>query len=422
MMAKKSSRSCYSKRHVPSFPKRGFSAAIPLFLAIYMGIGPVPAALGAGADGARVLKVIDLSGSPYERGLEYGRRLRTEIGKVVDLWKEDLGKQGKGDPDSLIKRFLAETNFEPAIRRWTPDLLDEVKGIADGAGLPFETMYAFQMVDEVWVYLDQAAAGHCSSMGVVKTGGHPAYVAQNMDLEPYRDGFQVVLHIAGNPSLPEQYVFTCAGLIATNGVNNRSIAIACNTLLQLSASRDGLPVAFVVRGLLAQTRPEDAVKFMKGVKHASGQNYILGAGDQVFDFEASAHQVVEFRPAVDGSIVYHTNHPLANDDIKPWHLKQMASLSPEERSKGDSETRLASVQGRIRQPAAAIDVEVIKETLRSHDSNVHPVCRSIREEDSSFTFGSTIMTLSDTPSLEVTMGPPDANKFVLLKFRQLPQP
>jgi predicted choloylglycine hydrolase len=370
-----------------------------------------------------VLKVLDLTGSPYERGLQHGRRLRTEIGKVVGLWKEDLGKQGKGDPDRLIKRFLAETNFVPAIQKWTPDLLEEVRGIADGAGLPFETMFAFQLVDEMWVYLDQPTSGHCSSMGAAKSGAHPAYVAQNMDLEAFRDGFQVVLHIAASRSLPEQFVFTCAGLIAANGVNNRSITIACNTLLQLSASRDGLPVAFVVRGVLAQTSPEKAVKFMKGVKHASGQNYILGAGDHVFDFEASASKVVEFRPVLDGSIVYHTNHPLANDDLKPWHLamKQVASLLPEGNPQGDSETRLASVEKRIREPASGIDVEVIKETLRSRDSDVHPVCRSRREGDPFFTFGATIMTLSATPSMEVTMGPPDANKFVPLKFRQVPR-
>jgi predicted choloylglycine hydrolase len=421
MKAEKLSRYGYSIRHVSSFPKGGFSVAFPLILTIYLGIGPVPPALGVGLDGTRELKVLHLSGSPYERGLQHGRRLRTEIGKLVSLWKEDLGRQAKTDPDSLIKRFLAETNFMPAIQKWTPDLLDEVKGIADGAGLPFETMFAFQLVDEMWVYLDQPAAGHCSSMGVVKTGAHPAYVAQNMDLEAFRDGFQVVLHIAGNQSLPEQFVFTSAGLIATNGVNNRSIAIACNTLLQLSASRDGLPVAFVVRGVLAQTSPEDAVKFIKGITHASGQNYILGASDRVFDFEASARKVVEFRPAVDGSIVYHTNHPLANDDLKPWHLKQMASLSPEERSKGDSETRLASVKQRFLKPASGIDEGVIKATLRSRDSDLHPVCRSRKEGDPFFTFGATIMTLSDTPCLEVTMGPPDANEFVPLKFHQVPE-
>jgi predicted choloylglycine hydrolase len=402
---------------------RGFSAAAPLALIILLGGAYVPPALGVGPEGTRELKVIDLSGSPYMRGLQHGKALRTEIGEVVNLWKEDLGRQTKTDPDIFIKKFLAETNFVPAIQKWTPDLLEEVKGIADGAGLPFDTIFAFQLVDEMWVYIDQPAASHCSSMGVVKTGAHPAYVAQNLDLEAFRDGFQVVLHIAANHSLPEQFIFTCAGLIAANGVNNRSIAIACNTLLQLSASRDGLPVAFVVRGVLAQISPENALKFLQGIKHASGQNYILGARDQVFDFEASANKVVEFRPAMDGSIVYHTNHPLVNDDLKPWYLsmKQVAALFPEGKSQGDSETRLASVEKRLRQPASGIDEGVIKETLRSRDSSRHPVCRSRKEGDPVFTFGATIMTLSDNPSLEVTMGPPDANEFVHLKFDQVPK-
>jgi predicted choloylglycine hydrolase len=377
--------------------------------------------MAAAPDGARELKVLELSGSPYARGLQHGRTLRAEIGKLVDLWKQDVARQARSDPETLIRNFLASTDFVPAIRKWTPDLLDEVRGIADGAGVPFDTMLAFQLVDEMWVFLDQPAKDHCTGMGVVTAGTHPAYIAQNMDLEAYRDGYQVVLHIAQDKSLPEQFIFTCAGLIATNGINNRSIAIACNTLLQLSASRDGLPVACVLRGVLAQSRGEDAVKFLKEVKHASGQNYILGTGDRVYDFEASARRVVEFRPAEDGSFVYHTNHPLVNDDVKPWHLQKVALLSAEERSKGDSEMRLAAVQARIRQPVSAIDVGVIKETLRSRDSSLHPVCRPRKEGDPFFTFGATIMTLSDTPSIEVSMGPHDENKFVLLKFRQVPR-
>jgi len=402
-----------------SHARRSRLASFLLIVLVYLGIAAVPIATGAPA-GGRELKVLALSGPPYARGLEHGKRLRAEIGQVVVLWKRDLAKQVGGDADTLIKDFLAHTDYLPAMRKWTPDLVGEVRGIADGAGLPFDTMLAFQLVDEMWVYLDQRAAGHCSGMGVVKAGHHPAYIAQNMDLEAFRDGYQVVLHIAQDGSAPEQYIFTCAGLIAANGINNRSIAITCNTLLQLSASPDGLPVACVVRGVLAQSRGEDAVKFLKEVKHASGQNYILGTGDRVYDFEASARRVVEFRPAADGSYVYHTNHPLANDDVKPWHRQREASLSKEERSKGDSETRLAAVRARLQQPVSAVDAGVIKETLRSHDSNVHPVCHPRQEGDPVFTFGATIMTLSDKPSLEVSMGPPDENKFVLLRFRQIP--
>jgi len=362
------------------------------------------------------LKVLHVSGSAYERGLQHGAELRSEIAAIVGLWKEDLRKTAGTDPDALIRKFLAETNFTPAIKRWTPHLLDEVRGIADGAKQPIETMFAFQLVDELWVFLDKRAAERCTSLGVARHGARPAYVAQNMDLEPFRHGFQAVLHIAGTASSPEQFVFTSAGLIGVNGVNSRSVAIACNTLMQLTASPDGLPVAFIVRGVLAQTAGEDAVAFVKHVKHASGQNYIVGTGDGVHDFEASAGRVVEFRPAVDGSVVYHTNHPLANDDLKPWHANAMQAPIPEQAGGGNSETRLASVRKRLQGPAAAIDEDLIKAALRSRDSERHPICRPFRPGAGSFTFGATIMTLSGTPSLQVSAGPPDVNPFVRFEF------
>ncbi len=371
-------------------------------------MSPAPR-MGPAQPAKRELRVLELKGNGYERGLQHGRQMKIEIARIVELWKNDLRGQSGQDPDALIKRFLSETAFTPAIKKWTPDILDEVRGLADGAGQPFETMFAFQLVDEIWVYLDAAAAHHCSGLGVVRSGGHPAFVAQNMDLESFRDGFQAVLHIAGDGARPEQFVFTSAGLVGVNGVNDRSVGIACNTLLQLSACSDGLPVAFVVRGVLASASGDEALKFVREVRHASGQNYIIGAGDRVYDLEASAGKVVEFEPFADGRFVYHTNHPLINDDLKPW-------ASMDEISLANTKTRLASVRSRLGSDAAAVDEEAIKTILRSKDSAHHPVCRTLQPGSSAFTFGATIMTLSGTPSLDVTMGPPDANAFVRLRF------
>ena len=377
-------------------------------------LGPVPTAWGGEVGAKRKLKVLRLSGSAYERGLQHGRQLRSEIARTIALWKDDLRSEYKVDPDLLIRDFLAETNFTPAIKRWTPDLLDEVRGIADGSGQPFDAVYAFNLPDEIWVFADRRTANRCSAIGVAKAGNHPAYVAQNMDLETFRDGSQVVLHIAESPSVPEQFVFTSAGMIALNGVNNRSVAIVCNTLMELGASSEGLPVAFVVRGVLSQADGDGTVAFVKSVRHASGQNYILGVRDLVYDFECSAGKVVEFRPVTDGSVVYHTNHRLVNDDTKPtlsdlWNGNLV-----------NTKTRFASLVARLGKPASQIDDGVIKDTLRSKDSEQYPVCRPHKPGAFAFTFGATIMTLSDKPLLEVSMGPPDVNPFVRLEFDNVP--
>src|SRR2546422_8288805 len=45
--------------------------------------------------------------------------------------------------------------------------------------------------------------------------------------------------------------------------------------------------------------------------------------------------------------------------------------------------------------------------FRSHDSREHPICRPVKEKSATFTFGSTIMKLSDKPEFLVAPGPPD---------------
>jgi hypothetical protein len=155
-------------RLVSSFGHSHLRSFIPvLLLTRGAAIAPRQAPMQSGPVAKRELKVLHLAGSAYERGVQHGRQLRSEIATLVSLWKDDLRKQAKTDPDSLIKSFLGETDFMPSIERWTPDLLDEVRGIAEGAGQPFETIFAFQLVDELWVFEDKRAADRCTSMGVM---------------------------------------------------------------------------------------------------------------------------------------------------------------------------------------------------------------------------------------------------------------
>jgi isopenicillin-N N-acyltransferase-like protein len=359
---------------------------------------------------------VELSGTGYERGLQHGRALKAEIAEAVRHWKDSLHEARQQDPDAVIAAFLRDTNFLPAIKAWTPDLLEEVKGIAEGSGQPFETMLAYQLVDEIWVYFDAPQeVHHCSGLGIARQLERPALVAQNMDVESFRDGSQTLLRILPAAGEPEQLVFTCAGLIAANGMNSGSVAVGCNTLMPLNASRDGLPVAFVVRGMLARTEGHNVIGFLKRIKHASGQNYIIGIGDRVFDFEASATQVVRFQPVAGGSPVFHTNHPLANKDLKPWYAQLPYSS-------GNSDSRFDSLEQRLGLPDSDLSELAVKAALRSKDSEQHPVCRPLGLGSASFTFGSVIMTLSGAPTLQLTCGPPDANEYVLYTFNGAPLP
>ena len=364
--------------------------------------------------------VIELQGNGLQRGLQHGKLLKTEIAEVFTKWKNSIQNGTKQNADTVITAFLKATNFKPAIRKHTPEIYDEIKGISESSGQSFQDVLAFQLVDEFWVYFDRLnniQKHHCSNIGVAATNTHPAYVSQNMDLESYMNGYQILLHIASVNNEPEQYVLSCAGLVALNGVNSKGIGLCMNTLMELTASTDGLPIACIVRGVLAQKDGVSALKFLKTVPHASGQNYVFGAFDKVYDFEASANKVVRYLPdPKNEALVYHTNHAVANDDVKPWHQSFQKKVLAGDANDDNSVIRFASLKKRLNIPDLEINDNVLKQAYRSKDDPQNPVCSTFEDGKGGFTFSSVILTLGKTPSIQLTNGSPDQSEYVLHKF------
>ena len=363
------------------------------------------------------LHTVTLEGTPHERGLVHGKSLKEPIHELLKLWKADLAERYRMDAGAFVKKFLQRTDFTAAIKKWTPDLLEEVNGIAKGAGVDFDTMLAFQLVDEYWVHGSGVAGEHCSSLGVARRDDQPGYVAQTMDLEGFRNGFQAVLHIRQPNAKLETFVLTCAGLIGLNGLNSRSIGVCCNTLSQLAFCGDGLPVACVVRGLLQQDTEDAALDFLRRIKHASGQNYVIGGPDKVYDFECSAGKVSRFTPKTGPDVVWHTNHPLANDDYNAAHREAMKKKETAKKE-ANSRVRLPALESRLGKDKVVPDLNLIKTILSSKDSAEYPVCRPHRNPKDNFTFASVIMDLSAKPSFQVAPGPADVQPYRTLKFSQ----
>ena len=362
------------------------------------------------------IREVALTGTGYELGLQHGRIFKKEIGELLVKFKENTTKALGKDANEVLADFYQKTSFDAAIKQWTPDLYEEVRGIADGAGQPFRDVMAFNLVDEYWVYLDDLRNHHCSGVGVPAREGQPAYIAQNMDIEAYTDGYQVLLRIARHGDRPEQLILTHPGCIAFTGMNEAGIGACMNTLMQLKANTSGLPVAFIVRRMLGSSDKDEVLRFIQNVPHASGQNYIIGIKGEVYDFEASANKVVRFDPKNENGTVWHTNHPLVNDDVKDWFKKYDPTLKEEEKPvNSNSFVRLAAVQRRVKSSGNITDA-TIKEALRSKDDAKYPVC--VTPNEWGMTFGSVIMTLTGKPFLQITSGPPDESEYKRVEFSE----
>lgn len=270
--------------------------------------------LGWAPKGARVTQpsVLDLPAVPRERGRAHGEALRELISDAVTRWKESLASPDGSDPDEWIRDFLGGTDFTPAIEAHAPSLLDEVRGLAEGAAMSFDDALAFQLVDEQWCWTiaRRAEHEHCSSLG------RPGLVAQNLDLPQWWEGLQTVLRIPPWRDEPGCVLVTAAGFIVMNGMNDAGVAVGVNALPDVPSAPRGLPVAFVIRRVLAARSAPEAASFIGTVAHASGQNYIVADASDVIGVEADADGTTTYDPS-DGCLV-HTNHAIERTSGASW--------------------------------------------------------------------------------------------------------
>ncbi len=359
---------------------------------------------------AEKLRVVDLEGTPYEMGKVHGQTLKSEILDLLERWKADLVKTYRVTAEVFIQNLLKRTDFQPAIVRWTPGLLDEVRGIADGAGVDFNTIYAYQLIDEIWAMDADLGFSKCTSIAAGKRNGNPAYVAQTLDIPGFYHGYQTVLRIRDKREDLETLVFTIPGVVAANGLNSRSVGVCVNAVTQLAYSPKGLPVAFVIRGLLRQRSYEQAVKFLQDIQPAAPQNYVIGGPADAAAFERSAGKMSRFIPFAGAEFTYHTNHPLINDDFNPrfpetlktrgMTLEKYRTLCP----------RFNFLGQLLKDNSAVIDLAALEALFKDRASGIN----------NAGTYGCTIMVLGERPELHISPGRPDEEPFQVLGFSPRP--
>jgi len=360
------------------------------------------------------MRVLKLKGKPEERGLIHGETFKSDISETIGLWKETFQILNDDEFKEYIGDFLKETNFLSAINKWAPGILEEVNGIAKSANVDKKIMLAFQCLDEFMWYgknkkwIKNSTTDKCSALGIFKEKEIPVILAQTLDFDDFHDKYQIVLHIKDEISLVEQLIFTVPGFIGFNGMNNHSIGIVCNSLSQLRFSTNGLPVSFIIRGVLEQSNFNHAVDFVKNVPHATGQNYIIGGPDRVISLECSANKVSQCFNDEKVTRIYHTNHPFSNDDINEEQIIERQMIN--------SKTRLGSLEKRLNDDKETLGVDYIKKILSSHDSDEYPICRHKGTHKGFMTIGCSIMVLSDKPEFHFAPGPGCKTKFEVFDF------
>ena len=351
------------------------------------------------------LEPLVLDGTPLNRGKIQGETLQKNIWELLDQTPYYTTLLDM-NTDDLVDQFYEETGHIKAVKKWAPNLYNELQGIAQGAGVDLKVVFMHNCWDEVWRFLQSKGIKlmklGCSSIGCNKTSLNPAMQGQNLDTALGCRGFEALLYIKESEDLHIMTVTYSVNLGAF-GINNVPLALNLNTI-DCNYNMNGLPLTFVGRKILAQTSLNNVIKFMQSIQTGAPQNYMFGDNEQILDYEGSANAFTQFIPCENYQYIYHTNHPLTNKDTMEGYKPSENTLS-----------RFNFLEKRMRYARYPISLENMKHILSSHNG---PICAHdpVYLDLTSRTWVSIISVLSEDPEFHVAVGNPCENPYFRFKF------
>lgn len=375
---------------------------ISIFGLFIFGCSPIPKTIKN-----KKLVILKLPEDPFLRGYKHGEMLKNEIDTILQRWQFEVEKNFDINLDTLIQAFFYSTTMVDTIKKYCPDLLKEIRGIAQGSKQKYETILALQMSEEIEIAGQYLYSGNCTSIACSKTNDLPTIVAQNMDPPLFLHGFPTLLHIKDNPNSSESYIYTFPGFIGLCGMS-QNIAVTCNGISMLNHKKEGLPVAFILRTLLTRKNEKDAFEWIRNIPHASPQSYIVGGIDSAKCFECSANSVNDYIPFENTNITLHTNFAAANRDFNNRYTELLKKFG---KTAADPYfcQRYFTAYDLIKETGFNINTEDIKTILSSTDSYYQPISNK-------HTYGCLIMEMKENPVLNIAPGKPHETEFITLHF------
>jgi isopenicillin-N N-acyltransferase-like protein len=205
-----------------------------------------PAREAAPASFDHLLSVVT-EAQPHRRGVALGTELRGRIRRFVS---DDLTRLNRVLPVPVAFADLRASidAYGRALAEHTPDLMDEIRGLAVGAGVDLTVALLLQLRRELAGYHRVGASGDCST--VAHFGPVGPVIAQTVDLngDLVTEAHLLSLHDVGRD---RRWVglLTFTGLLGYLGVNSHGLCIGLNLVLG-GRWRPGIPGYAAIRHLL----------------------------------------------------------------------------------------------------------------------------------------------------------------------------
>ncbi|MFE5946616.1 C45 family autoproteolytic acyltransferase/hydolase [Streptomyces sp. NPDC056480] len=243
--------------------------------------------------------------TPRSRGEDRGRQARAGIARAWRVYEELFAAVAAGNARTLDVPALALRTVR-ATRAWAPELVAEMEGVAEGAGMPLWTIAALNARTEILAEAGAPRTGECSTLvrgGPRTTGGQcwdwHQELADAWHLQTVTGDAQ------GFAGITEH------GILAKIGVNEAGVGVLFNILGHADDAATGVPVHLVARQVLGTAGSfAEAVDLLTGAPVSASTVITVVTPDRAASVELAPAGSAVVAPDDRGWLV-RTNHFLA---------------------------------------------------------------------------------------------------------------
>ena len=341
--------------------------------------------------------LIEISGPPHERGRQYGQKAAGRIKKGTSHYfaqLKELSLDAKGVAD-LVRDYL------PVIESFEPTYIEEMRGIAAGADVPFEDVVLLNARTEIIKLANPKIRARlktpedpdgCTGVVVLPkaTGNGRLIHAQNWDWKRECAETAVVLKVRRDDG-PDLMTFTEAGALGRCGFNAVGIAITAN---YLQSDRDyrqvGVPLALIRRKVLENEHLALAMRAVYSTRKSAANNMIVSHREGVaIDFECAPDETFQVHPQ--NGLLVHANH-----FVSPVALGKLKDTGVAETP--DSLYRDIRVRDLLQPHIGSITFDTVKNALFDEFAYPWSVCRPPRRNLSNNLSATVAMILMEPAS------------------------
>jgi isopenicillin-N N-acyltransferase-like protein len=313
---------------------------------------------------------LELKGQGLSLGQAHGEHFRSHIQHFTETIAE---LNLKNIPAKTTREALVDLCLKniPYLSRYSPFLLEELTGIAEGSNVPLSDIIlinCFLELNDLRAPLvtDRIISERnwgCTSFNLkprTTQDGKPL-IGQTYDMEKYFADFNVILKIT-DPKGHSKLIYTLSGVLGLNGSNSSGLAVVINKLVPTD-SQTGVIYPMLIRQALDQERIGDALSVLAFVPRASGLCFQISSSEGLaFCLETTArkHALIDFRYGL-----AHTNHYL-DPFLKPLEADWL--------TQGGSYVRLQIAQELLDDFQGRVSVNHLKNLCVDHKNYPRSIC------------------------------------------------